>query len=40
MSGNDTQNNTKTQNTQNRKKNLQNSKTNIERIIKKHETIN
>jgi hypothetical protein len=40
MGGNNTQNNMKTQNAQNRKQNLQNNKTNIKRIIKKQETIN
>jgi hypothetical protein len=33
-------NNTETQNTENRKQNLQNEETNIKRIIKKHKTHN
>jgi hypothetical protein len=40
MRRNNTQNNTKTENTQNRKQNIQNKKTNIKRITKKHETSN
>ena len=40
MGRNNTQNNTKTQNTKNRKQNIQKKKTNIKQIIKKHKTIN
>jgi hypothetical protein len=40
MGRNNTQKNTKTQNTKNRKQNIQKKKTNIKQIIKKHETIN
>jgi hypothetical protein len=39
MGRNSTQNNTKTQNTQNSKQGIQNKKTN-KRIIKKHKTVN
>jgi hypothetical protein len=40
MGRSNTQNNTKAQNTKNRKQNIQKKKTKIKQIIKKHTTIN
>jgi len=40
MGRNDKQNIAKTRNTQTRKENIQNKKTNIKKIIKNHKTIN